>query len=165
VSSFTQGLHFNIVCYPFCYLSIPIGIGSSVSILSSLDAFAGSVPFETFLTLNYCLTLVYNLITFHLWNARARLFPCRFQIVHLMNHAPKHRRGESEWISLLLMDSSTFLSTSRSECFGDLHTSISAHHDVYTDGNLLRIMQHFQARTSTYDFHLIGILFGATFFI
>jgi hypothetical protein len=30
VPPFSQGLHFNIVCYPFCYLSIPIGLGSSV---------------------------------------------------------------------------------------------------------------------------------------
>ena len=82
VPPLSQGLHFGIVCYPFCYLSIPVGLGSSVSILSSLDAFAGSFAFETFLTLNYCLTLVYNLINCHLWNARARLFPCRFQIVH-----------------------------------------------------------------------------------
>jgi hypothetical protein len=49
-----------------------------VSILSSLDAFAGSFPFETFLALNYCLTLVYNLINCHLWNARARLFSMPF---------------------------------------------------------------------------------------
>ena len=123
----SQGLHFSIVCYPFCYLAIPVGLGSSVSILSSLVAFAGSFPFETFLALNYCLTLVYNLINCHRWNARAGLFPCRFQIVHfsptlslhhktrsscfrlyfwsffleeLMDHAPKHRRGESEWLRL-----------------------------------------------------------------
>ena len=80
------------------------------------------------------------------------------------SRSPKHRRGESEWISLRLMDSPTFLSTSRSACFGDLHTSTSAHHDVQTGGNLLRIMQHFQARTSTYVFHLSGILLGPTFF-
>ncbi len=78
----SQGLHFSIVCYPFCYLTIPVGLVSSVSILSSLDAFAGTFPFETFLTLNYCLTLVYNLINCHLWNARARLLPYRFQIFH-----------------------------------------------------------------------------------
>jgi hypothetical protein len=82
VPPLTQGLHFSIVCYPFCYLSIPVGLDSSVSILSSLDAYAGRFPFETFLALNYCLTLVYNLINFHLWNARARLFPFRFLIVH-----------------------------------------------------------------------------------
>jgi hypothetical protein len=63
------------------------------------------------------------------------------------------------------MDSPTLLSTSRSACFGDLLASTSAHHDVYTGGNLLRIMLHFQARTSTYGFPLSGILFGATFFI
>ena len=63
------------------------------------------------------------------------------------------------------MDSLTLLSTSRSACFGDLHASTSVHHDVYTGGNLLRIMLHFQARTSTYDFPFSGILFGATFFI
>ena len=66
------------------------------------------------------------------------------------SRSPKHRRGESEWISLRLVDSPTFLSTSRSACFGDLHVSTSAHHDVYTGGNLLCIMQHFQAQTSTY---------------
>ena len=81
------------------------------------------------------------------------------------SRSPKHRRGESEWISLRLVDSPTFLSTSRSACFGDLHASTSAHHDVYTGGNLLCIMQHFQAQTSTYGFHLCGILLGATFFI
>ena len=37
-------------------------------------------------------------------------------------------------------------------------------YDVYTGGNLLCIMQHFQARISTYGFHLTGILLGATFF-
>ncbi len=37
-------------------------------------------------------------------------------------------------------------------------------YDVYTGGNLLCIMHHFQARISTYGFHLIGILLGATFF-
>ena len=37
-------------------------------------------------------------------------------------------------------------------------------YDVYTGGNLLCIMQHFQARISTYGFHISGILFGATFF-
>ena len=63
------------------------------------------------------------------------------------------------------MDSPTLLSTSRSACFGDLHVSPSAHHDVYTGGNLLCIMQYFQAHTSTYGFHLSGILLGATFFI
>ena len=63
------------------------------------------------------------------------------------------------------MDSPTFSSTSRSACFGDLHDSTSAHHDVYTGGSLLRIMQHFQARTSTYDFLLSGILLGDTLFI
>ena len=63
------------------------------------------------------------------------------------------------------MDSPTLLSTSRSACFGDLLASTSAHHDVYTGGNLLRIMLYFQARTSTYGFHLSGILLGATFFI
>jgi hypothetical protein len=67
------------------------------------------------------------------------------------------------------MDSPTLLSTSRSACFCDLHASTSAHHDVlhhdvYTGGNLLRIMLHFQARTSTYGFPLSGIPFGATFF-
>jgi hypothetical protein len=63
------------------------------------------------------------------------------------------------------MDSPTLLSTSRSACFGDLLASTSAHHDVYTGGNLLRIMLHFHARTSTYGFPLSGILFGDTFFI
>jgi hypothetical protein len=53
------------------------------------------------------------------------------------SRSPKHRRGESEWIGLLLMDSPTFSSTSRSACFGDLHASTSAHHDVYTGGSLL----------------------------
>ncbi len=38
-------------------------------------------------------------------------------------------------------------------------------YDVYTGGNLLCIMQHFQARISTYGFHISGILFGATLFI
>jgi hypothetical protein len=47
--------------------------------------------------------------------------------------------------------------------YGDLHASTSAHHDVYTGGNLLRIMKYFQARTSTYGFPLSGILLGATF--
>jgi hypothetical protein len=37
-------------------------------------------------------------------------------------------------------------------------------YDVYTGGNLLCIMQHFQARISTYGFHISGILFGATVF-
>ena len=81
------------------------------------------------------------------------------------SRSPKHRRGESEWIRLRPMDSPTFLSTSRSSWFGDLHASTSAHHDVYTGGNLLRIMQHFQTRTSTYGLHLSGILLDATFFI
>ncbi len=63
------------------------------------------------------------------------------------------------------MDSPTFSSTSRSACFGDLHASTSAHHDVYTGGRLLRIMQHCQARTSTYGFLLCGILLGTTLFI
>jgi len=40
------------------------------------------------------------------------------------------------------MDSTTFSSTSRSACFGDLQASTSAHHDVYTGGRLLRIMHH-----------------------
>ena len=77
-----EGLHFNIVYYPFHYLSIPVGLGSSASILSSLDSFAGSFPFEAFLTMNYCLTLVYNLINCHLSNDRTRFFPYRFRIVH-----------------------------------------------------------------------------------
>jgi hypothetical protein len=77
----------------------------------------------------------------------------------------ERRRGESEWISLRLMDSPTFLSTSFSACFGDLHVSTSVYHDVYTGDNLPGIMQHFQARTSTYGFHLSGILLGTTFFI
>ena len=95
------------------------------------------------------------------------------------SHSPIHRRGESEWITRShslkhrrgerIMDSPTFLSTSRSAYFCDLHVSTSEHHDVlhhdvYTGGNLLRIMLHFQARTSTYGFPLNGILFGATFF-
>ncbi len=65
-----------------------------------------------------------------------------------------------------LMDSPTF-STSRSTCLGDLHAyaSTSAHHDVYTGGSLLRIMQHFQTQTSTYGFLFSGILLGATLFI
>ena len=63
------------------------------------------------------------------------------------------------------MDSPTFSSTSRSACFGDLYASTSEHHDVYTGGRLLHIMQHCQARTSTYGFLLIGILLGATLFI
>ncbi len=95
VPPLSQGLHFIIVCYPFCYLSIPVGLGSSVSILSSLDAFAGSFPFETFLALNYCVTLVYNLINYHLWNARARLFPCRFQIVHFSPTLSLHHKTRS----------------------------------------------------------------------
>jgi hypothetical protein len=44
------------------------------------------------------------------------------------------------------MDSPTLSSTSRSACFGDLIASTSAHHDVYTGGNLLRIMLYFQER-------------------
>jgi hypothetical protein len=80
------------------------------------------------------------------------------------SRSPKHRRGENEWISLRLLDSPTFSSISRSACFGDLQASTSAHHDVYTGGNLLHITQYFQGRTSTYGFHLSGILFGATFF-
>jgi hypothetical protein len=134
------------------------------------------------------------------------------------SRSPKHRRGENEWISLRLMDSPTFLSISRSACFGDLHASTSAHqdqqhlrkccaagpeksrrptqqdrgsanavqqarrnpgdphsrpetrssdvmvYDVYTGGNLLYIMQYFQAWISTYGFHLTGILLDATFF-
>ena len=83
------------------------------------------------------------------------------------SRSSKHRRGESEWIRLRLMDP-TFSSTSRSVSFDDLrlalHTSTSAHHDVYTGGSLLHIMHHFQARTSTYVFPLIDILPGATFF-
>jgi hypothetical protein len=68
------------------------------------------------------------------------------------------------------MDSPTLLSTSRSACFCDLHASTLAHHDVlhhdvYTGGNLLRIMLYFQARTSTYGFPFRVILFGDTFFI
>jgi len=52
--------------------------------------------------------------------------------------SPKHRRGQSEWIRFRLMDSPTFSSTSRSACFGDLHASTSAHHHVYTGGSLLQ---------------------------
>ena len=65
-----------------------------------------------------------------------------------------------------LMDSPTF-STSRSTCLGDLHgyVSTSAHHDVYTGDRLLRFMQYFQARTSTYGFLFHGILLGATLFL
>ncbi len=81
------------------------------------------------------------------------------------SRSPEHRRGESEWIRLRLMDSPTFSSTSRSTCLGDLHASTSAHHAVYTGVSLLRIMSHFQVRTSTYGFLLIGILLGTTFFI
>ena len=91
----TQGLHFSIVYYLFHYLSIPVGLGSSVtvSILSSLDAFAGSFPFETFLALNYCLTPVYNLS-----NARVRLFLYRFQIVHFSpTHSLHHKTRSSRF--------------------------------------------------------------------
>jgi hypothetical protein len=42
------------------------------------------------------------------------------------SRSSKHRRGESEWIRLRLMDSPTFLSTSHSAFFGDLHASTSA---------------------------------------
>ncbi len=79
--------------------------------------------------------------------------------------SPKHRRGESEWIRLRLMDSPTFINFELSMLQGDLHASTSAHHDVYTGGNLLLIMNYFQARTSTYGLRLNGILLDATFFI
>jgi len=41
--------------------SVDIGIHSSVSIFVSLDALVVSSPLETFLVLDYCFTLVYNL--------------------------------------------------------------------------------------------------------
>ena len=85
-------------------------------------------------------------------------------LMETRSQSPKHRRGESEWIRLRLMDSPTFSSTSRSAYFGDLPASTSVHHDVYTGDSLLHIMNHFQVRTSTYDFLHNGILFGATFF-
>ncbi len=56
------------------------------------------------------------------------------------SRSPEHRSGESEWIGLRLMDSSVFSSTSLSAYFGDLHASTSVYHDVYTGGSLLHIM-------------------------
>ncbi len=38
---------------------------------------------------------VYNLINCHLWNARARLFPCRFQIVHFSPTLSLHYKTRS----------------------------------------------------------------------
>jgi hypothetical protein len=153
VPPLTQGLHFRIVCYPFCYLSIPVGIGSSVSILSSLDAFAGSFAFETFLTLNYCLTLVYNLIYCHLWNARVQLFPCRFQIVFIYVFIFRQLRAQHALVIYMLlparMMSWVYIMTS---------TLVTV---CYTS----HLMQYFQARTSTCGLLLIGILFGARFFM
>ncbi len=81
-----------------------------------LDAFAGNFPFETFLTLNYCLVHFSPTLSLH-HETRSSCF--RFQFLEflprtedlvnqeflpraeeLMNRAPKHRRGESEWIRL-----------------------------------------------------------------
>ena len=52
---------------------LPVGLGISVSVLSSLDAFAGGLPFETLLPPKCCLTQSYNLISLHLSCARAQL--------------------------------------------------------------------------------------------
>ena len=44
----------------FVICQSPVGLGMSVSVLSSLDAFAGGSPFETLLALNYSRTQAYD---------------------------------------------------------------------------------------------------------
>ena len=171
--------------FPFRYCLSPIGLGISVSVLSSLDTFAGGVPFETLLTLNYYLTLAYNLINCHLWNTRDRLFPWRYLIVHLSPSLFLHpkqevrvfififrvfssqrralwitlqtwERGEwLNWITLLLHNGSVDIHIFRDYTLSMLRCSTSHSHRI----------QYFQVWISSYVFLLSGIPHGDTFFI
>ena len=57
----------------FVIWQLPIGLGISVSVWSSLDAFAGDLPFETLLAPKCCLTQAYNLVNLCPSYARVRL--------------------------------------------------------------------------------------------
>ena len=87
---------------------------------------------------------------------RAFVFLFEFFILHRAEELNASHSGEGSvcmdmegisrngfgYVINFAMDSPTFSSTSRSACFGDLHASTSAHHDVYTGGRLFRIMQY-----------------------
>ncbi len=106
VPPFSQGLHFGIVCYPFCYLSIPVGLDSSVPILSSLDAFAGPFSNRSFLadplSASQNKEFVLSLLILEFLPRGEELVNQEFlpRAEELMNRAPKHRRGQSKWIRL-----------------------------------------------------------------
>ncbi len=149
-----------------------------MSTLSSLDAFAGSFPFETFLPLNYCLTLVYNLINCYLSNARDRLFPCRFQIVHVSPTLSLHPKTRSSpfrfgfWSFFLPQKSSINLVPDVGEgrvIELDYVPRRNGSADIHIFRNYARYtshrMQYFLVWISTCDFPLSGILHGDTFFI
>ena len=87
----------------------------------------------------HCLTLVYNLINCHLWDARTRLFPFRFYIVHSSLcitfsptlflhhkriHSPKLRRGESEWIPRSTPDGFAYVFNFVATYLGDLQLPV-----------------------------------------
>ena len=88
----------------FVICQSPVGFGISVSVLSFFDAFAGDLPFEILLVMNYCLTQKYNLINCHLSNARARLFPYRYIIVHLSPSLFLHPKQEILTLSFLFCE-------------------------------------------------------------